>query len=137
MATLEKKLSISIGSAILFLIVNLKETHKLTSKLTNLNLYNFDTNCRTNLGILIHLLLFFGITYLSMSNPNISTGVKLKHSIYGTLIFYLISSPTFYSITNKILNKENDCINNTNVAVHSVIYCIALIGVMYLPEKNN
>ena len=55
----------------------------------------------------------------------------------GTLIFYLISSPTFYSITNKILNKENDCINNTNVAVHSVIYCIALIGVMYLPEKNN
>ena len=49
MATLEKKLIISLGSAILFLEMNLPQTYKLTSKLTNLNLFNFDSNCRKNL----------------------------------------------------------------------------------------
>ena len=137
MATLEKKLTISIGSAILFLGMNLPQTFKLTSKLTNLNLFNFDSNCRTNLGIVIHFLLFFGVTFLTMSNSNTSTGVKLKHSIYGSLIFYLISSPAFYSITNKLFNINNDCLNNINVVIHSVVYCLALVGVMYLPEENK
>ena len=137
MATLEKKLIISIGSTILFLGTNLPQTYKLTSKLTNLNLFNFDSNCRTNLGIVIHFLLFFGVTFLTMSNSNTSTGVKLKHSIYGSLIFYLISSPAFYSITNKLFNINNDCLNNINVIIHSVVYCLALVGVMYLPEENK
>ena len=134
MSSFEKKLEISISSSIIFLIINSPATYKLTSKLTNLNLFDFSSNCRTNLGILTHTLLFFIITFLTMKNSNIDFGIKLKHSIYATLIFYFISSPSIFSIINNLTNINNDCISNIGTVIHSIIYCLSLIAIMYLPN---
>ena len=88
MSTFEKKLSISIGSALLFLVINLPKTYKFTSNILSLELYN--EKCPTNMGLVIHTILFFVVTYLSMSKSYIKYGIKLKHTLYGSLLFYLI-----------------------------------------------
>ena len=84
MSTFQDKLIISVFSAIIYVIVNLPQTYKFISNLTSLNLYNISTNCPTNLGLLVHTIIFFVITYLSMLGAPQSAGLKLKFSIYGT-----------------------------------------------------
>ena len=129
MASFDQKLKISLGSSLLFFIINSPKTYELTSFITKLNLFNFDTNCRTNTGIIIHTFLFFLISYLSMNNVKSSTGIKLKHSIYGTLIYYLVSSPAFYSFISLLFNKSFvniECPNILSVILLSIIYCASL-----------
>ncbi len=139
MSTFQEKLIISVFSAALFILVTLPATYKLTSSLTTLNLYNPETNCPTNLGLLLHTFVFFVLTYLSMWNSPLSSGLKLKFSIYGTLIFYFIASPTMFSFMNSILGdriaSSSGCPTVTGIVVHSLVYCLALIGVMYLPPE--
>ena len=134
MATLNQKLLISAGSAFLFTLINLPQTYKITNSLTDLNLYN---NCPTNIGVIIHTIIFFTLTFLSMSNANANVGTKLKHSIYGTLIFYLISSPPVFALINTILGDQyadiNGCPTLKGVMLHSLIYFIILVLIMYLP----
>jgi hypothetical protein len=141
MSTFQQKLIISISSAALFGLVNLPQTYKFTNNLLNLNLYDNSLNCPTNTGLIIHTLVFFIITYLSMYKSNQIPGIKLKHTIYGTLIFYLISSPAVFSFISSIFGNQiatsNGCPTSTGVFLHAVIYCIALIGVMYLPASNK
>lgn len=139
MSTFQEKLIISVFSAALFILVTLPATYKLTTSLTTLNLYNQGTNCPTNLGLLLHTLVFFVLTYLSMWNAPHSSGLKLKFSIYGTLIFYLISSPAMFSFMNSILGdrvaSSTGCPTITGILIHSFVYCMVLIGVMYLPPE--
>jgi hypothetical protein len=95
--------------------------------------------CPTNVGLLTHALVFFALTFLSMRSASyVSDGVKLKHSIYGTLIFYLISSPAMYSFVASILGSSvaspAGCPTVMGVVIHSLVFCAALIGVMYLPN---
>ena len=69
----------------------------------------------------------------------LSNGLKLKFSIYGTLIFYLISSPAMFSSVasifgNKIASPEG-CPTNYGILLHALVYYIVLVGVMYLPPE--
>ena len=73
------------------------------------------------------------LTFLSMGDPNKKTGIKLKHTIYGTLIFYFLSSSAMYSLTG----SKNGCPTLWSVLLHAVVYCALLVGLMYLPERNN
>ena len=139
MATFGKKILISGSSALLFLLVNLPQVYKLTGNILSLNLYN--ENCPTNTGLIIHTLVFFALTYISMGKSDINSGIKLKHTIYGTLIFYLISSPAMFSFISSVFGNQyanmNGCPTMDGLILHGLIYCIALIGVMYLPEGNK
>ena len=139
MATFGKKILISGSSALLFLLVNLPQVYKLTGNILSLNLYN--ENCPTNTGLIIHTLVFFALTYISMGKSDINSGIKLKHTIYGTLIFYLISSPAMFSFISSVFGNQyaniNGCPTMNGLILHGLIYCIALIGVMYLPEGNK
>lgn len=137
MATLQTKLNISLGSAFLFAVINSPILYKITTGILPLNLFNNTTNCPTNVGLLVHTLVFLAISYLSMGNANIKKGIKLKHSIYGALIFFLISSPTMYSFTSSVFGSSiaslSGCPTMFGILLHALIYCAALVGVMYLP----
>lgn len=141
MATLTAKLSISFGSAVLFTLINLPQTYRLTNKLLPFNLYNTSTNCPTYIGLLLHTVVFFVLTYLSMGNSTIKSGIKLKHTLYGTLIFYLLSSPAMFSLIGSILGRQyaslSGCPTLLGVLFNAVLYCIFLVAVMYLPERNR
>jgi hypothetical protein len=125
MATLQQKMQISAGSAILFMAVNLPETYRLTNKILPCKL--IDGNCPTSMGVFIHTAVFFLVTLLTMGDIRENTFEKLKHSIYGTLIFFFLSSPTMYSLT------QNKCPTFQGVLLHTFLYFIALVGLMYLP----
>jgi hypothetical protein len=133
MATLKTKILISANSAILFILL-----HSLTLlKIIGNKFYNKDTKCPTQLGILTRVLLFFTISYLTMSSSKVSNGIKLKHSLYGSLIFYFVSSPALYSVVASILGNSiatiDGCPTNIGIVFHSAVYCMLLVAVMYLP----
>ena len=138
MSTFKKKLSISAGSSLLYFIINLPYTYKFTSNILSKKLYIFDKGCPNNLGLIVHTLLFFTITYFIMSRSKINNLVKVKHSLYGTLIFYFLSSPPFYNILSLIfginISSKEGCPKIFGIIIGSIIYCISLLGVMYLPE---
>ena len=131
MATLEQKVKISLGSAGLFFLLNSPNSYKFVSNILNTKL--FENNCPNHLGIFINTILFFGFTYISMGDPFKDSFFKLKNTTYGSLIYFLISSPTIYHISNKLLNFD-DCRNTVSLLVHSAIYFLILVGVMYFPE---
>lgn len=121
MSTFKEKFIISLGSSLLFILVSLS-TNKL---------------CPTHIGLLVNTLTFFILTYLTMLNSKIDRMTKLKHSLYGTLIYYFIASPAMYSFISSILGRQfastNGCPTIVGILLHSIIYCITLIAVMYLP----
>ena len=132
MTTLQKKINISIVLSFLFFLLNHPNSYKMFEKIFRLKLY--ENGCPTNSGLLCNTLVFFIITYLTMGHPLKNQWFKLKNTTYGTLIFYMISSPAMYYLTNMLLNNKKICPTINMVILHSVIYCLFLIGVMYFPE---
>lgn len=141
MSNLVAKISISSFSSILFIIINLPITYKITNKVFNVNFYDIKNNCPTNIGLLFHAFVFFIVTYLSMSNSSIQSGIKLKHTLYGTLIFYLLSSPAIFSFVGRFIGKKYSnilgCPTTIGILFNAFLYFIFLIAIMYLPEKNK
>ena len=133
MASFEQKLGISAGSAVLFAILSLPETYKFTN--TILSTYDVSTGCPTLTGQLVHTLVFFLITFLTMGDVGRRTMTKLKHTIYGTLIYAFISSPMMYAFTGSFLGTatQGGCPNMYGILLHSIVYMMVLVGVMYLP----
>lgn len=135
MATLEQKVRISAGASVLFAVCSLPQVYKLTNKL--LHTYNVSKGCPTSLGLLVHTAVFFGLTYLTMAEANVDEGTKIKHSLYGSLIFFLIASPAMYSLVASVLGRgiasSSGCPTLMGLLLHTVVFCITLIGVMYLP----
>lgn len=143
MATLNQKLTISLASAGLFALVNLPCTYNFTNKLSTdllkVSLYDEEKRCPTNVGLVVHALVFLLLTYASMYKSGQPNGIKWKHSIYGALIFYLISSPAVFSVVSKLFGDRfstpDGCPKNEGILLHSLVYAGVLLGVMYLPES--
>jgi len=138
MASLQKKLMISLISSNLFLIINLinlPATYKFMNKV-GLSFYNTHTGCPTHIGLIHNALIFFIITYITMGNYA-SKAEKIKHSLYGTLIYYFVSSPALYYLMGQLVGNKiadlNGCPTNLGITLHSFIYFLILVAVMYLP----
>lgn len=139
MATLQQKVAISTSSALQFALLNLPFTYRLTNSLLPLATYDTTTNCPTNLGLLVHAIVFFLISFLTMGDPRERTLLKVKFSLYGTLIAFFLSSPSMYALTGSIFGSNiadaNGCPTLMGVLLHAFVYFLALVGVMYLPDE--
>ncbi|MCJ7638245.1 MAG: hypothetical protein MUO21_12210 [Nitrososphaeraceae archaeon] len=136
MSSFNQKLMISIFSAVLFILVSLPATYNLTN---SVGLNTYSAGCPTYNGLLLHSFVFFLLSFLSMWSSNASTGLKVKFSLYGTLIFFLISSPAMYSLTSSLFGNSianGGCPTTTGIILHALVYCAALVGVMYLPNEE-
>jgi len=135
MATLQKKMMISLFAANTFLLFNLPITYTFFNK-TGILFYNENTRCPTHIGLLLITVLFFIQTYITMGS-SINKGIKIKHSLYGTLIFFLVSSPALYAVMGKLFGNlianVNGCPTTLGILLHSFVYFLILVAVMYLP----
>jgi len=137
MSSFQSKVAISASSAILFALLNLSEVYKLTNDYLPVSTTSAN-GCPTASGKVIHALAFFCLSYLSMGNIFKDVAKKVKYSLYATLIFFALSSSALFEITRKVYSADladaNGCPTLLGVIVHSVVYFLALIAVMYLPE---
>jgi len=136
MATLQDKVLISLGSAALFTAISLPGTYKLTNAIVPfVTLFNSEANCPTSTGSLIHTLVFFLITLLSMGDPRIDTSEKVMRSLWGALLGFFLSSPAMYSMTGTLFGQRiasNGCPTIAGILMHAILYFGALLGLMFL-----
>lgn len=140
MATFGQKVAISAQSAFLFALINFPMTYQITDRLLPGQLWNSlsPSGCPTALGFFLHTLVFLTVTYLTMSGSAINPWIKVKHSLYGTLIFFLVANPVTYSVVASVLGNwvadSNGCPTMSGIFLHAVVYLVALVAVMYLPD---
>ena len=140
MTTLEQKVGISFGSAILFAGINMPQTYGVSNSILNGVVGPLvKDGCPTHVGLLIHTLIFGLITFLTMGNIGKNTWLKVKYSFYGTLIFFLLSSQTVYSIVGRITgtSSKDGCPSVTGVLIHAVVYFMVLMAAMYFPNDTD
>jgi hypothetical protein len=137
MSNLIQKTQISLSSAVLLLLVNMPKTFAITNSLSGNVLIDQVTGCPNFTGIIIHTFVFFALTFLSMDGANVNTLTKLKHTIYGTLIYFFITNPVVYKLIARIFGDwvadTNGCPTFMGLLLHSLVYMLSLIGVMFLP----
>jgi hypothetical protein len=122
MSSFGAKVNISTMVGLIFII---------TSILLNKKCLNIENH-------FLQTLLFALIALSSHTSNSLPIGTKLKHTLYGTLLFYLISNSEMYHITNKFLYNNilgtDNCPTNTGIIIHAVLYIIILVIMMYLPD---
>ncbi len=66
-------------------------------------------------------------------------GAKWKYSFYSALVFFVVASPQAYEISQQLLGTKLDISNNgaptaAGLMLHTVVFMIALYGMMNLPD---
>ena len=135
MSSFQQKAAISVWSAGTFALLNAPMTYRLTNKFLTVKTYK--DGCPTAMGSLIHTMVFFLVSFLSMviGGGNTSVRTMLDHSLYGSLIYFFVSSPPVYSVTKSFFSKTSNssgCPTLTGVMLHSFVYFVLLMAVMYL-----
>lgn len=127
------KMKISIMSGLIAAVINLPQVYGITNKILP-----FDTirnGCPTMEGKLVHLCVFFLITYLSMKRSKLDDKEILNNSIFSAVIFYFVFSNDLVGVIGKALKlnlTSNGCVNLHGLIVQVVLYVLALYGVMFL-----
>jgi uncharacterized membrane protein YwzB len=133
MSTFNDKIKISIGSGVLFAIMNIPQIQSFLGS----TLFNSNTNCLTNYGIIIQVLIFAIITFFTMGKSSLDTLTKIGHTTYGSLIFFFVANPVTYKLISSLLgawvSNSNGCPTIQGALLHTIVYIGILTGVMYFP----
>lgn len=139
MSTLEKKLMISLEDSAMFIVLSHPKTYQLLNRI--LPAYDDEKKCPTAIGFFTVCVLFFSLNYLFMNlkKSNLSNGLMLKYSFWGTLMYFLIANKETYKLVNNVLPVANDegCPNRMGLLAHGIVYFLSLVGIMYFPDKCN
>ncbi len=134
----KERLFISMKAGVIYFMLNSKLSYQLTETLVGGTANN---ECPTSFGRMLHMLLFFSVTLMSMYNSDIDILLKIKFSLYGTLIAFFVSSTEFNQIVGRYITKEDNSISNCfeikQMFVHTLIYIVFLVAVMYLPDEKQ
>lgn len=136
MADLKQKLYHSGVAAAIFLVASLPQLYSKSNSLVS-----DSGNCPTHKSRLLHVVLFYAISVLVMKfvlKSDKSFQTMSKYAINGALLFFLLSSPETYSLTNSVVGglSDNGCPTIKGLAVHTVVYLVALVGLMSLPKDE-
>lgn len=136
MNTLTDKLYCAGYGSVVFLVASLPQLYDKTN-----SYFNEQGSCPTYKSRLLHTLIFFALVLLTMkylAKSNKSLQVLSKYSLFGALLFFLLSSPEAYRTTNGIYaglaDSNNGCPTMTGLIIHTVLFGAALFGMMYLPD---
>jgi hypothetical protein len=72
------------------------------------------------------------------AEKQLSLGKKIKYSFYSALIFFFISAPSMYQITNKLnshvfnILDQVGCPSNTGLLFHTLLFFIIIFITMIL-----
>lgn len=137
----KKLLWSGIGGA-LFILVSLPQTYTQTGRLTTTSYYN----CPTPEGKFIHSGLFFAVNYFAMKlaasqgwlgMEGKSDSLMAKYSLYGTLLYFFLSSSDTYALTNNLIGNtanEGGCPEVKGIMIHGLVYLLLVMFMMYLPK---
>jgi hypothetical protein len=65
--------------------------------------------------------------------------LKWKYSFYSALVFFIISSPQAYILTQKLTGNlfsisADGCPTSLGLFLHTIVFMVALYGLMNLPK---
>lgn len=125
-----------MGAAI-FMLMSLPQMYNKTNSIVDEL-----GSCPTYKSKLLHTLIFFVLVIIVMKyigKSDKSFALLCKYAIFGSLLFFIISSNEAYMLTNGIYPglSDNGCPSMTGVCVHTVLFGILLFGMMYLPHDNS
>ena len=126
-------MKISVLSGLVAVIIQLPLTYTLTNKI--LPLETFRNGCPTLTGKMIHLIVFFIVTYLSMKQSNMSEKEILHNSIFSATIYNFIFSKNLILLVDNTLKLNlitNGCVNSKGLIVQTCLYILCLYGIMFL-----
>ena len=71
----------------------------------------------------------------------LSEGLKFKYSLYTTLLFFLLASPTSFRVSNRLFGgsvaSKGGCPTAVGFALHTFVFLIGLYGLMSLPHDEK
>jgi len=136
-----RKVRLSVLSALVFMAVSLPQTYGKTDEL--MSTLHPGTHCPSPSGKFIHTGIFFVLLYCLMKfwNANrLTNGVIAKYSFFSALLFFMITSSDTYALTSTApgLNTlgmldASGCPTVNGVFVHAIVFMALLIMIMYFP----
>ena len=69
---------------------------------------------------------------------SLSLGLKVKYSLYSALIFFLVANPATFRLVNSVIPgvAVNGCPTGAGLLLHTVVFFVALVGIMMLPKDK-
>jgi hypothetical protein len=71
----------------------------------------------------------------------LTEGLKFKYSLYTTLLFFLLASPTSFRVSNRLfggsVSSKGGCPTAVGFALHTFVFLIGLYGLMSLPHDEK
>lgn len=128
-----KQLKISLFSAMIFAVVSMPAVYKLTNKV--LPTFDESSNCPTVLGLGVHAVVFYILTYLSMMKSPVPNQLKVKFSLISTVVFVVLSNPMTYKLVSGVvggraLASSKGCPTMMGIGVHAAVYTLVLLLLM-------
>lgn len=78
---------------------------------------------------------------MASGNNYLSLGLKAKYSFYSALVFFLISNPETYKLTQMLfgglfVTSVGGCPTPVGLFFHSVLFFVVLLGLMLFPRDT-
>jgi hypothetical protein len=126
----------------IFFTVSYSGVYSVTDKAVSRYGHTYENDCPTPEGKLLHTIVFYLLAYITiwvLSYLTLWAGSKqmIKCAIFATLLFFFVSSPDVYQLTNGLsgnqLANAKGCPTTKGVITHSFVFLVLVLLMSYLP----